>query len=227
VRARGRSPLRTADGNRRLDRYNVDPLSPCGTFARLPDLYIRFWFCNPRSVTRLTPPFRCIVLATGRVNHKIPRAPLRAGSYRSGSGEVWLADADGGNERQLTNLRAHIAGFPRWSADGKLIAFHARIPALSQVYLLDVARGIPRQVPNDSSESVRRSWSGDGQSLFISKMTTGEWSVFKISAGRGVERRLFDGEGSFPINRAGPQTPSVFQNQKTRDLCAHFRSGFG
>ena len=124
-------------------------------------------------------------------------------SYRSGGGEVWLADADGGNERQLTNLRAHIAGFPRWSPDGKRIAFHARVPSLSQVYVLDVASGIPRQVTNDSSESGTPSWSRDGKSLLISKMTPGEWSLFKIPAEGGVEHPLFAGEGSFPIIAPG------------------------
>lgn len=124
-------------------------------------------------------------------------------SYRSGGGEVWLADADGGNERQLTNLRAHIAGFPRWSPDGQRIAFHARVPSLSQVYVLDVASGIPRQVTNDSSESGTPSWSRDGKSLLISKMTPGEWSLFKIPAEGGGERPLFAGEGSFPIIAPG------------------------
>jgi dipeptidyl aminopeptidase/acylaminoacyl peptidase len=124
-------------------------------------------------------------------------------SYRSGGGEVWLADADGGNERQLTNLRAHIAGFPRWSPDGKRIAFHARVPSLSQVYVLDVASGIPRQVTNDSTESGTPSWSSDGKSLLISKMTPGEWSLFKIPADGGVEHPLFAGEGSFPIIAPG------------------------
>lgn len=124
-------------------------------------------------------------------------------SYRGGGGEVWLADADGGNERQLTNLRAHIAGFPRWSPDGKRIAFHARVPSLSQVYVLDVASGIPRQLTNDSSESGTPSWSSDGHSLLISKMTPGEWSVFKISAEAGTQYPLFHGEGSFPIIAPG------------------------
>jgi Tol biopolymer transport system component len=135
-------------------------------------------------------------------------------SYRSGGGEVWLADADGGNERQLTNLRAHIAGFPRWSPDGKRIAFHARVPSLSQVYVLDVASGIPRQVTNDSSESGTPSWSSDGHNLLISKMTPGEWSVFKISAEAGTQHPLFDGEGSFPI--IAPGRKLVLYSKNTR-----------
>ena len=124
-------------------------------------------------------------------------------SYRSGSGEIWMADADGENERQLTNLRAHIAGFPRWSPDGKRIAFHARIPELSEVYVVDVASGIPRQITSDSSGSGTPSWSSDGKSLFISKMTSSQWALFKLPVEGGAEHPLFAGEGAFPITVPG------------------------
>ena len=140
-------------------------------------------------------------------------------SYRSGSGEVWLADADGQNERQLTNLRAHIAGFPRWSPDGKRIAFHARVPSYSQIYVLDVGSGIPRQLTNDSSESGTPSWSSDGKSLFISKMTTGEWSLFKIPAAGGAEHPLFAGPGAFPITAPGRRLV-LYSKMTTRGIFA-------
>jgi Tol biopolymer transport system component/DNA-binding winged helix-turn-helix (wHTH) protein len=140
-------------------------------------------------------------------------------SYRSGSGEIWVADADGQNERQLTNLRAHIAGFPRWSPDGKRIAFHARVPSHSQIYVLDVASGIPRQLTNDSSDSGTPSWSSDGKSLFISKMTTGEWSLFKIPSVGGAEHPLFAGPGAFPITAPGRRLV-LYSKMTTRGIFA-------
>jgi Tol biopolymer transport system component/DNA-binding winged helix-turn-helix (wHTH) protein len=140
-------------------------------------------------------------------------------SYRSGSGEVWLADADGQNERQLTNLRAHIVGFPRWSPDGKQIAFHARVPSYSQIYVLDVASGIPRQLTNDSSDSGTPSWSSDGKNLFISKMTTGEWSLFKIPSVGGAEHPLFAGVGAFPITAPGRRLV-LYSKMTTRGIFA-------
>lgn len=36
---------------------------------------------------------------------------------------IWVADADGSNERQLTSDPEYLDFFPRWSADGKLIMF--------------------------------------------------------------------------------------------------------
>jgi Tol biopolymer transport system component len=120
-------------------------------------------------------------------------------SKRSGSQELWLADAEGGHEMQLTNLGAHVLGYPRWSPDGREIAFHARIPSEPQVYVVDVAGGIPRQVTTSVPGSGAPSWSSDGKSLYITKMVPGHWLVNKVPAAGGKEESLFAGEGAFPI----------------------------
>lgn len=120
-------------------------------------------------------------------------------SGRSGSKELWLADADGGNETQLTNLRAHVVGYPRWSPDGREIAFHARIPNESQIYVLDLAGGLPRRVTTAVPGSSAPSWSSDGRSLYVTKMVPGHWLVYKVPAAGGKEEPLFAGEAAFPI----------------------------
>jgi Tol biopolymer transport system component/DNA-binding winged helix-turn-helix (wHTH) protein len=120
-------------------------------------------------------------------------------SNRSGSEELWLADAEGGKETQVTNLGAHVVGYPRWSPDGRQIAFHARIPNEPQVYVLDVAGGIPHQVTTGVPGSGTPSWSSDGKSLYITKMAPGHSLVYKVPAAGGKEEPLFAGEGAFPI----------------------------
>jgi Tol biopolymer transport system component/DNA-binding winged helix-turn-helix (wHTH) protein len=120
-------------------------------------------------------------------------------SKRSGSYELWLADAEGGKETQLTNLGARVLGYPRWSPDGRQIAFHARIPSEPQVYVLDVAGGVPHQVTTSVPGSGAPSWSSDGKSLYITKIVPGHWLVNKVPAAGGKEEPLFAGEGAFPI----------------------------
>jgi Tol biopolymer transport system component/DNA-binding winged helix-turn-helix (wHTH) protein len=120
-------------------------------------------------------------------------------SNRSGSQELWLADAEGGKETQLTNLGAHVLGYPRWSPDGRQIAFHARVPSEPQIYVLDVAGGIPHQVTTGVPGSGAPSWSSDGKSLYVTKMVPGHWLVHKVPAAGGKEEPLFAGEGAFPI----------------------------
>ena len=54
---------------------------------------------------------------------------------------VWMADRDGSHLRQLTELRGSVAGFPRWSPDGKKIAFHSRLQSYARLYVLDLSSG--------------------------------------------------------------------------------------
>ena len=108
----------------------------------------------------------------------VPRAPSSSADYapsfspdgtrlafssnRSGTEEVWLAEADGANPRQLTHLGAHIAGSPRWSPDGKHIVFHARVPDVAQIYVVDADGGLPRRITNGARSFFMPSWSTDG-----------------------------------------------------------------
>jgi Tol biopolymer transport system component len=71
---------------------------------------------------------------------------LAFSSNRSGSSEVWLADSDGKNPRQLTHLSFYIAGYLRWSPDGQSLAFHARLPSDPQLYVLRVGDGLVKQI---------------------------------------------------------------------------------
>ena len=57
-------------------------------------------------------------------------------SQRSGASEVWLADSDGENPRQLTHLSFYIAGYLRWSPDSQSLAFHARLPKEPHIYVV-------------------------------------------------------------------------------------------
>ena len=60
-------------------------------------------------------------------------------SNRSGESEIWLADPDGSNAVQLTSMRSS-PGFPRWSPDGELIAFHSNPEGQAEAYLIPCGR---------------------------------------------------------------------------------------
>src|SRR5262249_30444905 len=83
-------------------------------------------------------------------------------SRRTGSGEIWLADANGRNLRQLTHLNANVVAWPRWALDSKRIAFSSWVGNKPQIYTQE--RGGSNKKNTDSiSAFFRFSCSADGR----------------------------------------------------------------
>jgi Tol biopolymer transport system component len=119
-------------------------------------------------------------------------------SSRGGTQEEWLADADGGNPRQLTHLGAHVAGPPRWSPDGKRIVFHARVPDAAQIYVIDADDGLPRRITNGDRSFFMPTWSTDGRFVFVNSLWDGKNQAFRVRLADGDTEELF--EGTSPVS---------------------------
>ncbi|HET7219999.1 MAG TPA: protein kinase [Vicinamibacterales bacterium] len=90
-------------------------------------------------------------------------------SNRSGESEIWVADSSGENAVQLTSLGAN-PGYPRWSPDGKTIAFHSNSEAhaYGAVFVVAADGGKARQLTANPSTDVFASYSHDGQWIYFS-----------------------------------------------------------
>jgi len=120
-------------------------------------------------------------------------------SNRGGASELWLADANGENQKQLTTLGSRFLGWPRWSPDSKQIAFHAQIANQEQIFALDVNGGIARQITADRPGSGMPSWSNDGNAIYFTKLIPGQPLLYQVSAAGGKETLLSQGEGEFTV----------------------------
>jgi Tol biopolymer transport system component/DNA-binding winged helix-turn-helix (wHTH) protein len=106
-------------------------------------------------------------------------------STRSGSFEIWRADADGTNLAQLTSFGGPLTGTPRWSPDGRWISFDSRPGAHPNVYIISPDGGPPRRLVNDTADEGVASWSGDGRWIYYASNRTGAWQVWKRPVDRG------------------------------------------
>jgi Tol biopolymer transport system component len=115
-------------------------------------------------------------------------------SDRSGYDEIWIADADGANQKALTNMRVHLTGSPRWSPDSRRIAFDALSKKGRALFLIDSAGGEPRQWTPWGDEA-RPSWSRDGRWIYYGASdSAAKLQVWKIStADRAVQQVTRDG----------------------------------
>ena len=67
-------------------------------------------------------------------------------SDRSGTGEVWICDADGSNLVQLTSFETSTISILAWSPDSSRLAFSANIEGRAEVYVMSASGGSPRRL---------------------------------------------------------------------------------
>jgi Tol biopolymer transport system component len=80
-------------------------------------------------------------------------------------GSLWRSKLDGSERLQLTRPPAQAIA-PRWSPDGKRIAFSISMAGKPQnIYSLSFDGGAPEQLTTGDRVDVYPSWSADGESV--------------------------------------------------------------
>jgi len=125
-------------------------------------------------------------------NKKIVFASERTGNY-----EIWTADADGKNQRQLTEEKGS-KGSPRFSPDGKFIAYDAQISGGSDIFIISANGGTPQRLTENAKNNSLPAWSADGKWVFFSSNRSGEEQIWKISASGGEASQITK-QGAFEM----------------------------
>ncbi|MFA6956884.1 MAG: PDZ domain-containing protein [Thermoanaerobaculia bacterium] len=92
------------------------------------------------------------------------------------AGDIWVVDATGGDAKRLTSHEG-MELFPKFSRDGRWIAFSAEYSGTRQVYVISVDGGAPRQLtfyndvgampPRGGYDYVILGWTPDGKNVLF------------------------------------------------------------
>lgn len=182
VRIEGQDPTVSRDG--KMLAYSKRNMEQSGVF-RLDLLERR---AEP-ILTSTTPDYTVDSNAAG--------SRLVLSSVRSGSPQLWLFDVSNASLKQLTFLAAG-ASVPRWSPDGRHIAFECRLAGNSDVCVLDLDSNRMEQLTRDASRELRMNWSRDGAWVYFQSDRDGTGNLWKIPAdGRGAAIQVTREGGTF------------------------------
>lgn len=150
---------------------------------------------------------------------RIPRQP----DYHNGKiafsymGSIWVVNEDGANARRLT-VNAARDTFPRFSPDGKWIAFSSNRYGNNDVFVMAAEGGEAKQLTFNSANDTVVGWSRDSKYVIFNsargRVYPGVLSLYRVAASGGLEEPL-DGDwgywgsysadgGKFVFNRHAP-----------------------
>src|SRR5690606_17696596 len=107
-------------------------------------------------------------------------------------GDIWVANVDGSSPMRLT---AHVGRdtFPRFSPDGKLVAFTSNRFGNDDVFVVPATGGEPRQLTFNTTGDTVLYWTPDGKGIvFASSRGAAQWRspLHIVSVDGGIPRPM-------------------------------------
>jgi tricorn protease len=143
--------------------------------------------------------------------------------------DLWVMPKDGGNAVKLSSPPG-VESFPKFSPDGKSIAFTGNYDGNSDVYVLPAAGGVPVRLTAHGYTDRVVDWTADGKKvLFASSRESGKArfnQFFTVAAGGGNAEKLplaYSEFGSYSPD--GKQIALVFRSQVGRNW-KRYRGGW-
>ncbi|SHJ02416.1 tricorn protease [Tangfeifania diversioriginum] len=136
--------------------------------------------------------FFIVNLASAQISAKLMRYMDVSGSQITFvyGGDVWLVDKTGGTAYQVTSSPGEES-WPRFSPDGKHIAYTASYNGNADVFLIPVSGGVPKRITHNAFPDRMVDWHPDGEKL-----------LFASNRENGISRLnqffMVDKNGGFP-----------------------------
>lgn len=106
-------------------------------------------------------------------------------------GHLWSVPREGGEAKRLT-ARTEFEEFPRFSPDGRRIAFSAAYNGILDVYVMPAGGGSPSRLTHHPGLDAAAGWSPDGSRVLFSSWRAGmgEWRLFSAPIEGGFPEDL-------------------------------------
>ncbi len=107
----------------------------------------------------------------------------------TGKREIYVSDYDGYNARALTQHKS-ISILPRWSPNGKMIAYNSYKDNGAMLYLKEMGAGNVRRLSGRSGLNIGACWAPDGREIALTMSHKGNPDIFLIDLKGKILKQL-------------------------------------
>ncbi len=147
---------------------------------------------------------------SSRVDYPGPRSRdgmrVAFASNRSGWRNVWVANRDGSELRQVTSLEAVELLFGGRSPDDRRMVIDASVDGNSDLYVVTVDSGHAVRLTTEPSMDALPQWSADSRAIYFTSDRSGRFKIWKVPA---------DGGEAAQVTRAGGFEPREAPDGRT------------
>lgn len=147
-------------------------------------------------------------------------------STRSGRKEIYTADYDGANVKQLTN-DGTISVAPALSPDGKKLAYTGYQSGYADIYLIDLATGARNRIVKFPGTNSGAAFSPDGGRIACSLSKDGNPELYVVGANGSGARRLTKTRGVESSPTWSPDGSQIIYSSDERGGPQLFKIGAG
>ncbi len=144
------------------------------------------------------------------------------------AGDIWVVAKTGGTAMRLSTPAGQEI-FPRFSPDGKQIAFSGNYDGNTDIYVIDADGGLPTRVTHHPMNDRMLDWYPDGKSLmFASSMHSGKQrfrQLYKVPVAGGMPEKLPVPYGEFGAVSANGETLAYMPLSRDFRTWKRYRGG--
>lgn len=121
----------------------------------------------------------CLFMFTGTSNS------IEAKIVFTADGDIFVMNDDGSHRRRLTQSTTETHRYPRWSPDGRKIAFtrymdKENMQYTSELFIMNADGTDPQRLTDNNVPDGDPSWSPDGTQITFTSARSGHWEVYII-----------------------------------------------